>query len=67
MVFIHWNASPELFSLGFLAIRWYGLLFMSAFVVGFYIMKHIFTLENRPVEDIDPLSQSMGCCGLLRL
>lgn len=60
MVFIHWNASPELFSLGFLAIRWYGLLFMSAFVVGFYIMKHIFTLENRPVEDIDPLSLSMG-------
>jgi phosphatidylglycerol:prolipoprotein diacylglycerol transferase len=29
-----WNVDPELLSIGSLSIRWYGLFFMSAFIIG---------------------------------
>ncbi|SCY78030.1 prolipoprotein diacylglyceryl transferase [Desulfoluna spongiiphila] len=31
-----WNIRPELFSLGPLTVRWYGLLFAGAFLTGFF-------------------------------
>ena len=35
--FIHWNANPEIFHLGPLSVRWYGFLFASGFLIGYYI------------------------------
>ena len=35
--FIHWNVDPEIFTLGKLSVRWYGLLFASGFLIGYYI------------------------------
>ncbi len=56
---IHWNVNPEIFRIGFVAVRWYSLLFMLAFVAGIYIMNKIYKLENKPVEAVDPLLMYM--------
>ena len=52
---IHWHANPEIFCLGPLSIRWYSLLFISGFILGWYIFKWFFTRENVPVALLDPL------------
>jgi len=49
----HWNADPTLFRLGPLAPRWYGLLFATGFLIGFYLMRHVFRREGKPVQDLD--------------
>jgi prolipoprotein diacylglyceryl transferase len=52
---IEWNVSPEIFSLGPLTVRWYGVLFAVSFVVGFQIMSWIFHKENRPEKDLNDM------------
>lgn len=51
----HWNIDPELFSLGPICIRWYGLAFASSFIFGFLLMRRIFRLEGRPVKNLEKL------------
>ncbi len=38
-LFITWNVSPEIINIFGLSIRWYSLLFASAFIAGYYILK----------------------------
>ena len=47
LAYIDWSISPELFSLGPVAPRWYGLLFAMGFVVGYFIMARIFKKIGR--------------------
>jgi len=54
--FIHWDVSPEIFSFGSFSVRWYGLLFASAFFFGYLIMKKIFDREQISIETLDQLS-----------
>lgn len=54
-----WNASPEIFHLGTFQIRWYGLLFASAFFLGFFILRRIFQIEKKPEQDLDRLGIAM--------
>ena len=56
---IHWHANPEIFCLGPLSIRWYSLLFISGFILGWYIFKWFFTRENVPVTLLDPLLSTL--------
>lgn len=53
--FIHWNINPEIFSLGPLSIRWYGLLFASGFLIGYYICEKMLKSENVQQKWIDSL------------
>jgi len=53
--FIHWNVSPEIFHVGSLSIRWYGLLFASGFLIGYYIGERMLKSENVPQKWIDSL------------
>lgn len=53
--FIHWNPNPEIFSLGPLSIRWYGLLFASGFLIGYYIGEKMFKSEGVSQKWIDSL------------
>jgi phosphatidylglycerol:prolipoprotein diacylglycerol transferase len=46
---------PEIFRLGPLAVRWYGLLFMTAFLMGFWLMGRVYKREQRSLEDLDRL------------
>lgn len=49
-----WNPSEGI-SLGFFTIRFYSLMFVIAFGLGWYIMKHIFEREKQPIEKLDTL------------
>ncbi|HAS40015.1 MAG TPA: prolipoprotein diacylglyceryl transferase [Microscillaceae bacterium] len=53
--YINWTASPEIFSVGPLTIRWYGLLFASGFLVGQYVIARIFKIEDKPEKDLEKL------------
>ena len=52
---ITWSVSPEIFSIGFIHIRWYGLLFAASFFIGFYIMEKIFKEEGKTEKDLNDL------------
>ena len=53
--FIHWNPSPEIFQLGPIAVRWYGLLFASGFLIGYYIGEKMLKSENVSQKWVDSL------------
>ena len=46
--FITWNADPVIFSLGPIALRWYGLAFAIGFIVGYNIVAKMFKHEGAP-------------------
>ena len=47
--------SPEIFQLGPFSIRWYGLLFATAFFLGFLYMRRVYVRERKSVADLDSL------------
>jgi prolipoprotein diacylglyceryl transferase len=49
-----WNPTEGI-DLGFFVIRYYSLMFVIAFGLGWYIMKHIFERENESLEKLDSL------------
>ena len=55
MLAIHWNVDPEIVAIGPLSLRWYSLLFISGFILGWYIFKWFFKREGVPVTLLDPL------------
>ena len=52
---INWGVNPELLSLGPISLRWYSLLFVSGFILGWFIFKWFFKREDLPVTLLDPL------------
>ncbi|MBN1819395.1 MAG: prolipoprotein diacylglyceryl transferase [Prolixibacteraceae bacterium] len=53
--YIHWNVDPEIFHLGRLSVRWYGLLFASGFLIGYYIGEKMFKWEKVNPKWLDSL------------
>lgn len=53
--FIHWNANPEIFHLGPMSVRWYGLLFASGLLIGYYIGEWMLKSEKVPQKWIESL------------
>ncbi len=49
LAFIHWNVNPEIFGLGPLSVRWYGLMFAIGFFFGLKHGERMFKFEG-----IDP-------------
>lgn len=56
---INWDVSPIIFEIGFLKLRWYGLLFALGFVIGYYIIEWIFKIEKKPMKDLEALTFTM--------
>ena len=52
---ITWNVDPEIFSLGSLSIRWYGLLFATAFLSGYIVFTRFLATEKLTSEMLDQL------------
>jgi prolipoprotein diacylglyceryl transferase len=52
---IRWNASPEIFDLGFIAPRWYGLMFAIGFFFGYRIMEKMFRKEGEDEKWLESL------------
>lgn len=55
LAFIHWNVSPEIFSLGPLHVRWYGLLFAVGFLFGYNHGEKMFKHENIDLKWLESL------------
>lgn len=53
--FIHWNMNPDLFSIGPITVRWYGLMFALSFIVGYSIVERMFKRENQNEKWLDSL------------
>lgn len=52
---ITWNASPEIFEIGSLSVRWYGLFWALSFYLGYEIILRIFKRESVSVRQADKL------------
>ncbi|NVO86239.1 prolipoprotein diacylglyceryl transferase [Hymenobacter terrestris] len=53
---ILWNPDPIIAHIGPLTLRWYGLLFMSGFVVGTFILSHIYRSEKVSPRWVDVIT-----------
>ncbi|MBM4179467.1 MAG: prolipoprotein diacylglyceryl transferase [Ignavibacteria bacterium] len=53
---IEWNVDPVILSVGPLSPRWYGVLFASAFMISYQIMKRIFDAEGKTMKQLDQLT-----------
>ncbi len=62
---IRWNMDPVLIHLGSLEIRWYSLLFVSGFILGWYIFKWFFKREGIREELLDPLLFTLLICTIV--
>lgn len=51
--YISWAPNPEIFSIGPITPRWYGLLFASGFLAGLFIVRRMFRTEKAPEEWLD--------------
>ena len=52
---IHWTVDPDIVTLGPLKLRWYGLLFISGFILGFYLTRKTFQEVKAPEPWLDSL------------
>jgi len=52
---ITWDVDPEIFSIGSLEIRWYGLLFATAFLSGYIVFKKFLATDRLTSEMVDQL------------
>lgn len=57
MIFLgfNWNPDDTLFTLGIIQIKYYNLLWIAAFIAGWYLMKEIFKKEGRTLNKLDSL------------
>jgi prolipoprotein diacylglyceryl transferase len=54
--YILWNVSPEIFALGQLHVRWYGLLFALGFLLGQQILIRIYKQEGKSEKHVETLT-----------
>ena len=59
LAYITWNVSPDIFTLGPITVRWYGLLFALGFVFGQRILSKIYIAEGRTEKDVDVITMYM--------
>ena len=52
---VHWHVDPVLFQAGPLQVRWYSLLFISGFILGWFIFKGYCRREKISEKMLDPL------------
>jgi len=53
---ITWDVSPIIAEIGPLTLRWYGLFFMSGFVVGTFILTHVYKMERVSPRWVDVIT-----------
>lgn len=54
-----WDVNPELFHIGPLSIRWYSLMFVIGFAIGYRLFTGYLKREHLPVSLLDPLLTTM--------
>ena len=62
---INWNIDPVIFQLGGIELRWYSLLFVSGFILGWYIMRSFFRREKISENLLDPMLYMLLICTIV--
>ena len=55
LLYVHWHVDPVIFHIGSLGLRWYSVLFVSGFVLGWYLFRWFFRREGLSEKLLDPL------------
>ena len=62
---VNWSVDPEIFSIGPVSVRYYGLLFMSGFILGYWMFTKFFKRERLPLTLLDTLLYLLLGCTLV--
>ena len=62
---VRWNVNPAIFHIGGFELRWYSLLFVSGFILGWFIFKWFFRREGIPEKMLDPLLYTLLICTIV--
>ena len=50
MLFVNWDVDPILFNIGGFQLRYYGILFITGFYLGYYMFRYFFRREEKPLD-----------------
>ena len=62
---VNWNIDPVIFHLGGIELRWYSVLFISGFILGWYIMRSFFRREKINESLLDPMLYMLLICTIV--
>ena len=62
---VHWHVDPAILHIGNFEIRWYSILFVSGFILGWFIFKWFFQREKIDTKLLDPLLYTLLICTIV--
>ena len=62
---VHWHVDPAILRIGGFELRWYSLLFVSGFILGWFIFKWFFKREKISLSLLDPLLYTLLICTIV--
>ena len=62
---VHWHVDPAILHIGAFELRWYSLLFVSGFILGWFIFKWFFQREKIDTKLLDPLLYTLLICTIV--
>ena len=62
---VHWNVDPAILRIGGFELRWYSLLFVAGFVLGWFIFQGFFRREKIGEKLLDPLLYTLLICTIV--
>ena len=62
---VHWHVDPAILHIGNFELRWYSILFVSGFILGWFIFKWFFQREKIDTKLLDPLLYTLLICTIV--
>ncbi len=62
---VNWNVNPVIVQLGGFELRYYSLLFVAGFILGWYIVKSFFKREGISEKLLDPMLYMLLICTIV--
>lgn len=62
---INWNVNPEIIGIGPIHVRYYGIFFVSGFIIGYQMFIRFFKREGLPITLLDTLLYLLLGCTLV--